>query len=53
MKESVLLQHFGVTGNSLPSDVEHFLNHGADTVLLKPLNVDELNRAMKSKLEMR
>lgn len=40
---------FGVTGNSLPSDVEHFLNHGADTVLIKPLNVDELNKAMISK----
>ena len=29
----------GVTGNALPSDVEHFKAMGADDVLLKPMDV--------------
>ena len=29
----------GVTGNALPSDIAHFIAHGADTVLVKPLNI--------------
>ncbi len=33
---------FGVTGNVLPSDVEHFLSKGADVVLGKPLKISEL-----------
>jgi two-component system, sensor histidine kinase len=32
----------GVTGNVLPEDVEHFLKQGANAVLAKPVNIDEL-----------
>ena len=31
-----------IKGNALPSDVEHFLAHGANKVLIKPLNIDSL-----------
>ena len=30
---------FGVTGNALPEDIAKFIAHGADAVLLKPLDV--------------
>jgi CheY-like chemotaxis protein len=36
----------GVTGNALPSDIEHFTSHGADQVLLKPVNYDVLGMAL-------
>ena len=32
----------GVTGNGLPSDITYFLSHGADRVLIKPVNTDQL-----------
>lgn len=32
----------GVTGNVLPEDQEHFLKQGANAVLPKPVNIDEL-----------
>ena len=38
---------FGVTGNSLPTDVAHFKLHGADVVLIKPLDIDDFKRAMQ------
>jgi CheY-like chemotaxis protein len=38
---------FGVTGNGLPSDVDHFLSSGADKVLLKPLDTRAFKAAMK------
>jgi DNA-binding response OmpR family regulator len=38
---------FGVTGNGLTSDVEHFLSSGADKVLLKPLDTNAFVIAMK------
>jgi CheY-like chemotaxis protein len=38
---------FGVTGNSLPSDVAHFKLHGADVVLIKPLDIDNFKRSMQ------
>jgi CheY-like chemotaxis protein len=37
---------FGVTGNVLTSDVEHFLSSGADKVLLKPLDTNAFVIAM-------
>ena len=37
---------FGVTGNTLDSDKEYFMNNGADKVLAKPLDMDIFNRAM-------
>ena len=36
----------GVTGNSLPTDVEHFKSHGANVVLIKPLDFDVFKSAM-------
>jgi hypothetical protein len=36
----------GVTGNSLPTDVEHFKSHGANVVLIKPLDFDVFKNAM-------
>lgn len=37
---------FGLTGNTLSSDVDHFLASGADRVLAKPLNTDAFTSAM-------
>ena len=37
---------FGVTGNGLESDIEYFKSHGANDVLIKPLNYSEFMRAM-------
>lgn len=37
---------FGLTGNTLSSDVEFFLASGADRVLAKPLNTDVFTLAM-------
>ncbi|CAE7639859.1 RR41, partial [Symbiodinium microadriaticum] len=36
----------GVTGNGLRSDIDRFLASGADTVLLKPLNVVKFEAAL-------
>jgi CheY-like chemotaxis protein len=33
----------GVTGNGLQSDITYFLSHGADRVLIKPVNTDKLD----------
>ena len=38
---------YGVTGNTLKSDVDYFLSKGADKVLAKPLNVDMFNEAVE------
>ena len=32
----------GVTGNVLQDDVAHFISNGANEVVFKPVNVDEL-----------
>jgi CheY-like chemotaxis protein len=37
----------GVTGNALPTDIDHFLAHGASKVLLKPLRMAEFNGAVE------
>jgi hypothetical protein len=37
-------------GNGLTSDVNHFLNAGADKILIKPLDMKVFNAAMKEKL---
>jgi CheY-like chemotaxis protein len=36
----------GVTGNVLPADRDHFLAHGANLVLHKPLRIAELEQAV-------
>jgi CheY-like chemotaxis protein len=36
----------GVTGNALPTDIDHFLAHGASKVLLKPFRIKEFNEAV-------
>jgi CheY-like chemotaxis protein len=35
---------FGVTGNAVDSDVEHFLGHGADRVMIKPFDLQLFNQ---------
>ena len=42
---SIISNIFCKTG--LPSDIEMFLNSGANKVLLKPLDLDALGHAMK------
>ena len=37
---------FGVTGNTLDSDVGHFLQNGANRVLAKPFDINAFNTAM-------
>ena len=32
---------------ALPADIEYFLQRGADKVILKPLNIDAFENAMK------
>jgi CheY-like chemotaxis protein len=36
----------GVTGNALPEDIEHFKSKGADAVLTKPIDTEELKRLL-------
>jgi CheY-like chemotaxis protein len=36
----------GVTGNTLPDDIEEFKRKGADHVLIKPLKADELAKVL-------
>jgi CheY-like chemotaxis protein len=43
---------FGVTGNGIQSDVDHFLQCGAEKVFLKPLNMTAFNIAMQESLEL-
>jgi signal transduction histidine kinase/ActR/RegA family two-component response regulator len=38
----------GVTGNVLPEDKQYFIDHGANIVLSKPLNVSELLEMVES-----
>jgi CheY-like chemotaxis protein len=42
---------FGVTGNTQPDQVKHFLDHGADQIFDKPLNLDLLREAINTKLK--
>ena len=37
----------GVTGNAQQADIDHFLSHGADRVLLKPIDMTVLEEAIK------
>ena len=39
---------FGVTGNALESDVDHFLSKGANAVLAKPFDFGHFRRLMKT-----
>ena len=41
--EGVIL---GVTGNALPSDIDHFVRKGANRVLTKPVDIRELKSAL-------
>jgi two-component system, sensor histidine kinase len=41
----------GLTGNVLPEDKEHFLNHGANFVLTKPLNMKELLDILEQQIQ--
>ena len=36
----------GVTGNALPSDIEFFMKHGANEVLIKPLRLEVLENVI-------
>ena len=36
----------GLTGHAMPSDMECYLSHGADVVLKKPLDLQELRRVL-------
>ena len=38
---------FGVTGNQLPADIEHFTSMGANRVLAKPLKIPALKQAIE------
>jgi len=39
-------QIIGITGNALPCDITTFMTHGANKVLTKPFNINELNAAL-------
>jgi len=38
---------FGVTGNALTSDIQLFIERGANNVFLKPVDMDALIRALR------
>jgi CheY-like chemotaxis protein len=37
---------FGLTGNGLQSDIDHFVSNGVDSVFVKPLNLPDFERAV-------
>lgn len=37
----------GITGNALASDIAYFEEHGADAVMIKPLNIELLHRLVR------
>ena len=39
----------GITGNAQPEDIQHFMDHGADHVLIKPINLEELQATIQGK----
>ena len=41
---------FGVTGNALRSDIDHFIDMGANDVLIKPLDMILFDRVMSSNI---
>jgi CheY-like chemotaxis protein len=43
---------FGVTGNSLPEDVEEFLFKGADEVKVKPLRREDMSYLVRGELSL-
>ena len=44
---------FGITGNSLPSDIEQFISQGANRVFIKPLDLHALESALKGNILQR
>lgn len=36
---------FGATGNALPEDIQDYLDHGADYVLIKPISITSFKEA--------
>jgi CheY-like chemotaxis protein len=44
---------FGVTGNALDSDIDHFLGHGADRVMIKPFDLQLFNQNMTEMIAAR
>jgi CheY-like chemotaxis protein len=46
-KRGITVPIIGVTGNVLPADTEYFINHGANAVLHKPLNLTRLALELK------
>jgi CheY-like chemotaxis protein len=42
----------GVTGNALDFDIDTFKNHGANDVLPKPLDLNKMERVLKSKISI-
>ena len=41
---------FGVTGNALTSDIQLFIERGANNVFLKPVDMNALDRALRGKV---
>ena len=37
----------GITGNAIASDIEHFMQKGADKVLIKPVDVNEIRSCLR------
>ena len=42
-----LSEIFGLTGNTLDTDINCFLQCGANQIFAKPLDIDDFTRAMK------
>eukprot|EP01033_Poteriospumella_lacustris_P018802 gene18802-13552_t len=53
IKQIAAEQHFpviiiGVTGNGLPEDIQAFHDHGADEVMVKPLEFDRFMQYLQN-----
>lgn len=42
----------GATGNALPKDVDYFLKKGANAVLLKPLDIDQIFTTLSGNIQL-
>jgi len=50
--DNIVYVYVGVTGNALPEDIAHFVAHGADEVVLKPLTRSKLLDALSRYVQL-
>ena len=53
VKGCIYMFNPGVTGNAMPEDIETFISHGVDEVIIKPLTKAKLLNVLKARYERR